>query len=105
MINVGDGNVYPAEVDAVLVGHAAIADAATVGVPDDDWGERVVSVVELADGYVGDDGLADELRAWCAEQLAEFKCPRAFVFEDALPRLENGKIYRRLVRDRYRDAH
>jgi long-chain acyl-CoA synthetase len=103
VINRSGVNVYPAEVDAVLVEHAAVADAATVGTPNDEWGEEVVSVVELADGFVASGELADELRAWCAEQLAEFKCPSTVVFEESLPRLENGKIYRRLVRDRFRD--
>ena len=105
VIHVEGVNVYPAELDGVLVGHAAVADAATVGVPCDEWGERVVSVVELADGFVASEELSEELRAWCAEQLADFKCPREVVFEGALPRLENGKIYRRLVRDRFRDSH
>jgi long-chain acyl-CoA synthetase len=104
VINSGGVNVYPAEVDAVLVTHPAVADAATVGAPDDEWGEQVVSVIELADGYVAGDDVIAELARLCEGELAGFKCPRRFVFRDELPRLENGKIYRRLLRDRFREA-
>jgi long-chain acyl-CoA synthetase len=104
VIHSGGVDVYPAEVDAVLVTHPAVADAATVGVPHDEWGEHVVSIVELADGYLGSDALVEELRGLCARELAAFKCPRQIHFEERLPRLENGKIYRRLLRDRLRSA-
>jgi long-chain acyl-CoA synthetase len=104
VINTGGVNVYPAEVDAVLVAHPAVADAATVGSPDDEWGEQVVSLVELADGYVAGEALVDELMSLCERELAGFKCPRRISFEESLPRLENGKIYRRLLRDRLRGA-
>lgn len=104
VINSGGVNVYPAEIDAVLITHPAVADAATVGAPDDEWGEQVVSVIELADGYVAGDDMLSELARLCESELAGFKCPRRFVFENELPRLENGKIYRRLLRDRFREA-
>ena len=104
VINSGGVNVYPAEVDAVLVAHPAVADAATVGEPHDEWGEQVLSVIELADGYLAGEDLSAELIALCQRELASFKCPRRVTFDEALPRLENGKIYRRLVRDRFRDA-
>ena len=104
VIHSGGVNVYPAEVDAVLVTHPAVADAATLGAPDDEWGEQVVSVIALADGYIAGDALLDELARLCEGQLAGFKCPRQFVFEDELPRLDNGKIYRRRLRDRFRKA-
>lgn len=104
VVDVGGMNVYPAEVDAVLVAHPAVRDAATVGVPDSEWGERVVSVVELADGVIASEALAMELRAACRAALASFKCPREVLFRSALPRLANGKIYRRLVRDELREA-
>ena len=104
VIHSGGVNVYPAEVDAVLVTHPAVADAATLGAPDDEWGEQVVSVIALADGYIAGDALLDERARLCEGQLAGFKCPRQFVFEDELPRLDNGKIYRRRLRDRFRKA-
>jgi long-chain acyl-CoA synthetase len=98
----GGVNIYPAEVDAVLLEHPSVGDAATIGVPDDEWGETVLAVVEPAAGVVGDDALAGELIEFCRERLARFKCPRNVEFLEELPRQDNGKIYKRLLRDRYR---
>jgi long-chain acyl-CoA synthetase len=97
----GGVNIYPAEVDAVLLEHPAVADVACVGVPDDDWGEAVKAVVEVREGYEPDHALANELIEFTRTRLAHFKCPRTVDFVDDLPRFETGKIYRRLVRDRY----
>jgi long-chain acyl-CoA synthetase len=97
----GGVNIYPAEIDAVLLEHPAVADVACVGVPDEEWGETVTGVVELRGGYAPDDALARELIEFTRARLAHFKCPRAIDFVDDLPRYETGKIYRRLVRDRY----
>jgi len=84
-----------------LLEHPAVRDVASVGVPNDEWGEEVKAVVEVRDGVVADDALAEELLAFCRQRLAHFKCPRSVDFADDLPRFETGKIYRRLVRDRY----
>ena len=97
----GGVNIYPAEVDAILLQHAAVGDAATVGVPNDEWGEEVRAVVELAEGISGSDALKAELIAFCREHLAGYKCPRAVEFVTDLPRLDSGKIQRAKVRDRY----
>jgi long-chain acyl-CoA synthetase len=97
----GGVNIYPAEVDAVLLMHPAVDDVATVGVPNDEWGEEVKSVVQLAPGREPGEGLADELIQFCRQQLAHYKCPRTVDFDHELPRSDAGKIYRRLVRDRY----
>jgi long-chain acyl-CoA synthetase len=99
----GGVNIYPAEVDAVLLQHDSVADAATIGVPDDEWGERVLAVVEPREGVVADDALAAELVALCRDRLAHYKCPRGVDFVDVLPRQENGKVYKRLLRERYRE--
>lgn len=99
----GGVNIYPAEVDAVLLDHTAVADAAVIGVPDDEWGEEVLAVIEVRAGVVASPELADDLFAFCRERLAHFKCPRRVEFVDRLPRQDNGKIYKRLLRDRYRD--
>jgi long-chain acyl-CoA synthetase len=98
----GGVNIYPAEIDAVLLEHPAVGDAATIGVPDDEWGESVLAVIEAAPGVLADDALAAELLEFCRERLAHFKCPRSVAFVDDLPRHDNGKIYKRLLRDRYR---
>ncbi len=97
----GGVNIYPAEVDAALLSHPAVADAATVGAPNEEWGEEVRAVVQLKPGHVASHALADELVAHCRTRLAHFKCPRSVDFDADLPRHETGKIYRRLVRDRY----
>jgi long-chain acyl-CoA synthetase len=101
----GGVNVYPAEVDAVLLEHPAVGDVATIGLPDEEWGERVVAVVELQPGLDGTDDLAAELVEHCRARLARFKCPQAVEFTAELPRQDNGKIYKRLLRDRYRDRN
>ena len=95
----GGVNVYPAEIDAVLLTHPAVADAAAIGVPDDEWGERVLAVVELRAGAKVE---AAELIEHCRERLARFKCPRAVDFVERLPRDENGKLYKRRLREAYR---
>ena len=95
----GGVNIYPAEVDEVLLAHPAVGDVGTVGVPDEEWGEQVVAVVELQDGHLPDDALAEELRAFCRQHLAGYKCPRRVVFADRLPRSFTGKLYRRRLRD------
>ncbi|MGI8661985.1 MAG: AMP-binding protein [Acidimicrobiales bacterium] len=98
----GGVNIYPAEVDAVLLDHPAVADAATIGVPNDEWGEEVKAVIELQAGVEPSPELADELIEHCRAGLARYKCPHTIEFIDELPRQDNGKIYKRLLRDRYR---
>jgi long-chain acyl-CoA synthetase len=98
----GGVNIYPAEVDAVLLDHPAVSDVATIGVPDSEWGESVLAVVELKDGIEPTAELAAELTQFCLGRLARYKCPRKVDFVTDLPRQDNGKIYKRLLRDRYR---
>jgi len=100
----GGVNIYPAEVDAVLLEHPAVADAATIGVPDEEWGERLLAVVQPRAGVEGTPHLAAELIEHCRRHLARFKCPREVDFTDQLPRQDNGKLYKRLLRERYREA-
>jgi long-chain acyl-CoA synthetase len=101
MIISGGVNVYPAEIEAVLHGYAAIADVAVFGVPDDDWGEQIKAVVELGSGASPGPDLAAAILAHCREHLAAFKCPKTIDFTDALPRDPNGKLYKRKLRDPY----
>jgi long-chain acyl-CoA synthetase len=98
----GGVNIYPAEVEAELLDHPAVGDAAVIGIPDEDWGESVLAVVEVRDGVVADDALAEALLAHCRDRLAHYKCPRRVDFVDALPRADNGKLYKRRLRDQYR---
>jgi fatty-acyl-CoA synthase len=85
----GGENVYPAEVESVLHEHAAVADAAVVGVPDERWGEAGIAFVVLEDGASAS---GEELHAWCAARLARFKVPRDVRFVDSLPRSGMGKV-------------
>jgi acyl-CoA synthetase (AMP-forming)/AMP-acid ligase II len=98
MIISGGVNIYPAEVEAVLLAHPAVADAAVVGVPDEQWGESVKAVVELR---VGANPSADDLIAFCAEHLAGYKKPRSVDFVPELPRDAAGKLLKRAIRERY----
>jgi long-chain acyl-CoA synthetase len=94
-------NIYPQEIDDVLLQHEAVADACTIGAPDDEWGERVVSVVVLRAGVVPDQQTQAELLAYASSQLAGFKRPKQIVFEAQLPRSESGKLLRQQVRQRF----
>jgi long-chain acyl-CoA synthetase len=105
MIISGGVNIYPQESEDVLLRHPAVADAAVIGVPNDEYGEEVKAVVELLEHSNASPALATELIAWCRSHLAPFKCPRSVDFEEALPRSDAGKLYKRQLRDRYWDGH
>ena len=92
MIISGGVNIYPAEVEAALNAHPAVADVAVFGIPDEEWGEQVKAVVELTDGYQPGDDLGDELIEFARGHLAHFKAPKSIDFADALPRLPSGKL-------------
>jgi len=99
MIITGGVNVYPAEVEAVLLAHPGVEDAAVVGVPDAEWGERVVAVVQPGAGLRPDPVAAGDLVAYCRERLAGYKCPRQVEFRGSLPRTDAGKLAKRALRD------
>jgi long-chain acyl-CoA synthetase len=101
MIISGGVNIYPREIEDLLVGHDAVADVAVLGTPDPDMGEQVTAFVELMPGAApaGRD-LAEELIGWCRERLSHFKCPREVRFVDELPRLPTGKLLKRRLLER-----
>ncbi len=99
MIISGGVNIYPAEVEAALLSHPSVGDAAVFGIPHPDWGEEVKAVVEPAPGVTPGPELAAALEAHCRAELAGFKCPRSIDFVEALPRDPNGKLYKRKLRD------
>ena len=101
MIISGGANIYPAEIESVLLTHPKVGDVAVFGVPDEDWGESVKAVIEPAAGEVGSPALEAEILAFCADQLAKFKRPKSIDFLPALPRDPNGKLYKRKLRDPY----
>jgi acyl-CoA synthetase (AMP-forming)/AMP-acid ligase II len=100
MIVSGGVNIYPQEVENLLVMHPKLVDAAVFGVPNDEFGEEVKAVVQPADGVVPGPELEAELVEYCRANLAGYKCPRTVEF-DTLPRDPNGKLYKRRIRDRY----
>ncbi|MEO1059527.1 MAG: AMP-binding protein, partial [Actinomycetota bacterium] len=101
MIISGGVNIYPAEIEGVLGGHDLVADAAVIGVPNEEFGEEVKAVVVPNDGVEADDELRSILAAFCREELAGYKCPRSFDFAVALPRTGTGKIQKRTLRAPY----
>jgi acyl-CoA synthetase (AMP-forming)/AMP-acid ligase II len=96
----GGVNVYPAEIEAVLMTHPRVGEAAVIGVQDAEFGERPRALVVARDG-AGDDTLAEELLALCRAELAGPKQPRAIEFVAELPRSEAGKLLRRLLKERF----
>ncbi len=101
MIISGGMNIYPAEIESVMVDHPAVADVAVFGIPDEEFGEQVKAAVELVKGAAASDRLANELIAYCRERQAGYKVPKSIDFVAALPRHPNGKLYKRLLRDPY----
>ncbi len=98
MIISGGANVYPAEVEAALVSHPAVADCAVFGIPDDEWGEQVKAAVEFEPEAVATE---EDLIGWCRERLAGFKCPRSVDVHEAMPREATGKLKKRILREVY----
>ena len=104
MIISGGVNIYPQEIENLLVTHPKVADAAVIGAPDAEMGERVVAVVQPLDMAHAGPALADELTAYLGGQLSRVKMPRQIDFRDELPREATGKLYKRMLRDEYRAA-
>jgi len=101
MIISGGVNIYPQEVEDLLVTHPEVADVAVFGVPNDDFGEEVKAVVQPADWSRAGADFEAELIAWCRERLADVKCPRSVDFEQEMPRAETGKLYKKELKARY----
>ena len=101
MIISGGVNIYPAEIEGVLVTHPAVRDAAVFGIPHDEMGEEVKAAVELADGHEPSDELERDLIRHVRDHLAGYKAPKSVDFEEEFPRHPTGKLYKRLLRDRY----
>jgi long-chain acyl-CoA synthetase len=95
----GGSNIYPREVEEVLLLHPAIKEAAVIGVPDEEWGESVLAAVVKKEGHIPDER---ELDLFCLEHIARFKRPKRYVFVDELPKNATGKVLKRELRERFR---
>ncbi|MCB1249680.1 MAG: acyl-CoA synthetase [Acidimicrobiales bacterium] len=107
MIISGGVNIYPAEIESVLLTMPKVGDVAVFGIPHEDWGEEIKAVVQPAEGVEAGPELADEIMAFCTDKLAKYKRPKSIDFVPELPRDPNGKLYKRKLRDPYwegRDA-
>jgi acyl-CoA synthetase (AMP-forming)/AMP-acid ligase II len=101
MIISGGVNIYPQEIENQLIVHPKVADAAVIGAPDAEMGERVVAVVQPVNWHDAGPDLAADLTAFLRSQMSHVKVPRQVDFLPQLPRHENGKLYKKLIRDRY----
>jgi long-chain acyl-CoA synthetase len=101
MIISGGVNIYPQEIENLLIGHPKIADVAVVGAPHEEMGEEVVAVVQPADWSEAGEALAAEISAYARANLSHIKAPRRIDFMQELPRHATGKLYKRLIRDAY----
>jgi acyl-CoA synthetase (AMP-forming)/AMP-acid ligase II len=101
MIISGGVNIYPQEIEDALALHPNVFDVAVIGVPHPDMGEEVKAVVQLPEGVEPSDEVGEEILAFARTKLARYKVPHSVDFEKELPRLETGKLYKRLLRDRY----
>lgn len=101
MIISGGVNIYPQETENILITHPKVADCAVIGVPDEEFGEAVKAVIQPMPGIAPSEELAAELMAYCQANLSRIKCPKSIDFDPELPRHPTGKLYKRLIRDRY----
>jgi long-chain acyl-CoA synthetase len=95
MVIRGGLNVYPREVEEVMMKHPAVSLVAVIGIPDDQFGEEIKACVVLKEGECVE---ADELKAWTKERIAAYKYPRVIEFLDALPMSATGKILKKELR-------
>jgi acyl-CoA synthetase (AMP-forming)/AMP-acid ligase II len=105
MIISGGVNIYPQEIENALVMHPSVIDVAVFGVPNDDFGEEVKAVIQLADDVEGNESTAEDLLEYSRKHLANYMVPRSVDFIEEMPRLPTGKLYKRLLRDKYWGKH
>jgi long-chain acyl-CoA synthetase len=101
MIISGGVNIYPAEIESVLLTHPKVGDAAAFGIPHEEWGEEVKAVIEPIEGVAGGAALTAEILDFLKDRLAKYKTPKSIDYVAEMPRDPNGKLYKRKLRDPY----
>ena len=97
MIISGGENIYPAEVENVILAHTAVTEVAVIGLPDEKWGETTCAIVVSSDSGVDEQAIIDH----CEEKLSRYKLPRKVIFVESIPRNPSGKILKRVLRDQF----
>lgn len=101
MIISGGVNIYPQEIENVILSHPEVADVAVIGVPNEDFGEEVKAIVQPLDLAKSTPGLAQDIQDHCLANLSKISCPRSIDFVETLPRSPTGKLFKRLIRQKY----
>ena len=101
MIISGGANIYPAEIESVLITHDEVMDCCVFGIPDEQWGEQIKAVVQPRSYPCDANQMSVILTDFLSEHIAKMKLPKSFDFVEALPRDPNGKLYKRRLRDPY----
>jgi len=105
MIISGGVNIYPQETENILILHPKVTDVAVFGIPNEEYGEEVKAVVQPDNMAEAGPEFEQELIAFCQKHLAKIKCPRSIDFEKEIPRYPTGKLFKRLLKDRYWSAY
>jgi acyl-CoA synthetase (AMP-forming)/AMP-acid ligase II len=110
MIVSGGVNIYPQEIENLLVNHPLVMDAAVLGMPNPDFGEEVVAVIEAvkpapAEQPIPEDTVIATVSNYCKANLAAFKCPKKIILMENLPRLPNGKLLKRIIKEQLLQHH
>jgi acyl-CoA synthetase (AMP-forming)/AMP-acid ligase II len=100
MIISGGENIYPAEIENVILGHSGVAEVAVIGAPSAKWGESPVAVVVRKDAALTD----QDVLGHCAGKLARYKLPKRVYFTEAIPRTPTGKALKRVLREQFRES-
>ena len=98
MLIFGGVNIYPQEIESALLAHPQIVDAAVFGIPDEEFGETIAAHIQR---IPGSQLTTNDVQTYLGDRLANYKLPRVLVFQEALPREDNGKIYKRALREKY----
>ena len=99
----GGVNIYPQEIENQLIQHPDVADVAVFGIPNEEFGEEVKAVVQPVRWPTKEEDMALNLQKWLRSFISHVKIPRSIDFEETLPRLDNGKLYKRYLQQRYKD--